>query len=690
MNRCLTLRLIIVFAVLLQFGAQPSARADIAEAQYYFAAWVPLWQANSKYSTSPFVCWCIGDAPGVFPVLDGALGGNNGSCLSWDRCIETNASGLPPFTSVHDYLYCQYLTGELCTFNFDNKSVTLDSSFLNTFSSNLSGSMALTVGDSSTAVFYINSTSDVVSSLGGIISVTTSGTLPVGMSVVETAPSTFCLQGVPTDKGNYTVSVTGVIGVVNQTSYPGTLASPSYPIVLNVRDNRGALSASIHSTTGSTPAGMWRRKGTDPWFVSGAMETGIRIGTYTVEFQPIYGFETPADQQVTIQDDQITTISPVYVALPLPVEVYQPTVSSVAVSGTNPTAAHLSDSVTPNSFDTEVCFQYGLTTGYGQATKSVTAPAGGSTTITSDLSGLTAGATYHVQCVITNPTGTFVSPDRVFVTASGASASVSSSFGLASAGAASTSPGSSGTTLHELIAMNSQNRSTVIFDIGQSTVTGTVSGPTIPRNFDLRGLADFNNDGSADWLLMDTTTHRPVVWLMNGGSRRRVVVGAVLPAGFDLVGTADLTGDGKPDCLLLNKTTGQTAVWPIKGISPAGQTIKYGPILPAKFNVAGVADLNGDGKPDLLLWNPTKRQSKAVVLNSGKALSVLATFSGPVIPPGWRLVGAGTPKGSPTAGWILFNPTTCATAIWSMKSTTWVSTVPGPTLPAGTILIGAK
>jgi FG-GAP repeat. len=55
--------------------------------------------------------------------------------------------------------------------------------------------------------------------------------------------------------------------------------------------------------------------------------------------------------------------------------------------------------------------------------------------------------------------------------------------------------------------------------------------------------------------------------------------GPTVPIGWELVATADLNGDGKPDYVLYNASTRQTAIWYLNNNVYVGGG--YGPTLPA-------------------------------------------------------------------------------------------------------------
>ena len=80
------------------------------------------------------------------------------------------------------------------------------------------------------------------------------------------------------------------------------------------------------------------------------------------------------------------------------------------------------------------------------------------------------------------------------------------------------------------------------------------------------------------------------------------------------MGVADFNGDGKPDYLLYNPSTRQTVIWYLNNNVLIGHA--YGPTLWPGWSLVGVADFNGDGKPDYLLYNPSTRQTVIWYLNN--------------------------------------------------------------------------
>lgn len=94
-----------------------------------------------------------------------------------------------------------------------------------------------------------------------------------------------------------------------------------------------------------------------------------------------------------------------------------PSVTTDPASSVTATGATLNATVNPNGMETNLSFDYGLTTGYGSQVDSGSAGAGLSgTTGSAPVTGLTCGTTYHFRAVGTNDIGTTNGSDATFET----------------------------------------------------------------------------------------------------------------------------------------------------------------------------------------------------------------------------------------------------------------------------------
>jgi hypothetical protein len=81
--------------------------------------------------------------------------------------------------------------------------------------------------------------------------------------------------------------------------------------------------------------------------------------------------------------------------------------------------------------------------------------------------------------------------------------------------------------------------------------------------------ADLDGDGKADLVWRNTSTGQNAVWFMDGLTRTSSgLMPPVGPAsGWQIEQAADLDGDGKADLVWRNTTTGQNAVWFMDGLT---------------------------------------------------------------------------------------------------------------------------
>ncbi len=96
-----------------------------------------------------------------------------------------------------------------------------------------------------------------------------------------------------------------------------------------------------------------------------------------------------------------------------------PTVATGSAHSLTAYSAHVNGTVNPNRTDTTYYFEYGTTASYGSTTTTASAGSGSSTEgVSADLTGLSAGVTYHYRLVAANSYGTTRGDDRTFTTLS--------------------------------------------------------------------------------------------------------------------------------------------------------------------------------------------------------------------------------------------------------------------------------
>jgi hypothetical protein len=234
----------------------------------------------------------------------------------------------------------------------------------------------------------------------------------------------------------------------------------------------------------------------------------------------------------------------------------------------------------------------------------------------------------------------------------------------------------------DYVLRNTSNRRTVIWYLDNNVYIGYASAPTLPASWTLAALADFNRDSHPDYGLFNPVTEQTVIWYLNNNIYAGYASGPTLPSGWELVAAADFNNNSNPDYVLYKATTRQTVVWYLNN----NVYVSYGvgPTLPAGWNLVGVADFNRDGHVDYALFNSNTSQT---IIGYLSGLTVIGAAYGPTIPGGWQLVATADFNADGNPDYVLYKATTRQTSIWYLNNNIYVGYGLGPTLPAGWSLV---
>jgi len=217
---------------------------------------------------------------------------------------------------------------------------------------------------------------------------------------------------------------------------------------------------------------------------------------------------------------------------------------------------------------------------------------------------------------------------------------------------------------------------------GLAFLPGTGAIGTVPvGQWVIRGVGDFDGDGKADILWHNTVTGDVNIWFMNG-AQIKAGSGTVsnLPASqWQFAGIGDVNGDGKSDIVWRNIASGDVYVWLMNGLAFLPGSGRIGNAPPGVWNLIGVADFNGDGKADLL-WHHQPSGSVNVWYLNGAVMTGGGTIAA-LDPNVWQFGGAGDTNGDGKADIIWRNKNTGDVYVWLVNG---IALQPGSG-PIGTV-----
>jgi hypothetical protein len=240
-----------------------------------------------------------------------------------------------------------------------------------------------------------------------------------------------------------------------------------------------------------------------------------------------------------------------------------------------------------------------------------------------------------------------------------------------------TVPQKSPGTFNRLLWQDMTTRQAVLWTMGGIQGTNMqswawIAEQRVPGWF-IVAWADLNADGTRDAIWQNDVTRQVSVWYL-GGAQGTTFIGSdwiseALVPGWRVVGAADLNGDGRPDLVWQNDTTGQVSVWYMGGVKGnvfQSSTWLSSIVLP-DWKVVGVSDLDGDGKPDLI-WqhNATRQVSYWLIAGAQGNTFVGSGWLSSSSIAGWHIVGACDINGDGKTDLVWQHDATQQASVWFM------------------------
>ena len=174
---------------------------------------------------------------------------------------------------------------------------------------------------------------------------------------------------------------------------------------------------------------------------------------------------------------------------------------------------------------------------------------------------------------------------------------------------------------------------------GSVRSSGTIYPGAGLGDWKLRGTADLNRDGNTD-LIFQNSYGQIFAWYMSYINGVSTVTGSTWICStaigdWKIVGVADMNGDGNPD-LIFQNSYGQVVVW---YLGSTGAVVSSGTIYAGNlgdWRIANTADLNGDGNADLVFQNTAGQVFVWFMNGKGTAIGSASIYSGGALGD-WRL-----------------------------------------------------
>jgi len=206
---------------------------------------------------------------------------------------------------------------------------------------------------------------------------------------------------------------------------------------------------------------------------------------------------------------------------------------------------------------------------------------------------------------------------------------------------------------------------------------------TVPLAWTVAGIGDFDGDGKDDILWRNTSTGQNYIYFMDGTTIKPTegYLRTVADASWNVAGVADFDGDGKADILWRNSSSGQNYLYPMNGtsIKPTEGFIRT--VADPAWQVGGIGDFDGDGKADIVWRHSTSGQNYLYPMD-GTTIKPGEGYLRTVADLAWQIAAVGDNDGDGKSDLLWRNSSTGQNYLYPMDGTTikptegYIRTVP--------------
>ena len=219
--------------------------------------------------------------------------------------------------------------------------------------------------------------------------------------------------------------------------------------------------------------------------------------------------------------------------------------------------------------------------------------------------------------------------------------------------------------------------SSIVAHASTATVT---PGKKVTLSVAANGTAPFNYQWKKNGVNISGATSSTYVisgvQLQNAGNYTVAVSNAAGSTTSDVgtltvvAGVADINGDGRGDLIWEDTVTGDRGIWLMN--ADYTSTWVYLGKLPTEWRIAGAADFNGDGRADLI-WDDRVTGDHGIWLMNADYTSTWVYLG--KLPTEWRIAGAADFNGDGKSDLVWEDTVTGDRGIWLMNAdytSTWV------------------